>query len=544
MAAVAPSGKSTLFDLLGVSTTVGLTELRTAFRRCALAAHPDKGGSNEAFQEVFRAFEVLSDVEQRQKYEQSLMRGDAAAASLLAQPGKRRRRGGGDPQSSEAGCGEREAPQTRRRATADAQNLGAGLEEDQVIKEEECNLWHQLFVLLGELSPGNRRRVASECFTQKQRLALAAWADAQKDAKRSDHSQEAPESETTGCSTASSSADRTACRRSSDDAATEPRSDFTGPHSAGTGSACKDGNAACVETVDLLEGSSSSDSDADDPFAICDASACVGDERGGDMHHVGAAERLPARCTVRTGIQKKGCGYTAKICFNSVVMMSRTTRDLAKALDWLAILTAISSRSRQILLQHQELNFTEIVQGVFSEYQEAITTVGFSVHFEIPKIYWLGNVRLITPRTHSLQEADSAIRRLASVQSRSYSRSAPKVGQQTRHWQGWQLFKQAYLDVCEALGKCRQAEAVRLEGLEAARSGEREAETERRIQLLLNNWSRSTAQRIAHEARDAAKSKRDHWKETRAKMRHELTCGMADILGESGGGKSSKRAPS
>ncbi|CAE8630101.1 unnamed protein product, partial [Polarella glacialis] len=508
MVAVAPSGKKrTFFDLLGVSTAVGLTELRAAFRRCALAAHPDKGGSNEAFQEVFRAFEVLSDVDQRQKYEQSLLRADAADASSLAQPRKRRRQGG-DGYSNNNNNNNNNNNHNNNNDNSNNNKKKNGSEEDQVTKDrttsgQESSRLNQLFVLLEELSPGNRRRVVSECFTQEQRLDLGAWAARQKDAKRRDHPQGAPQSETAGCS--------------------------AGPHDAATGSACKDVIADCVETDKFEDDSASSDSDADYPFAICDASACVGDEQGGDMHHGGSAGRLPTRVTVRKGIRRNGSGYHAMAFFNFVILFSRTTPDLARALDWLAILTAVSSRSRQILRQ-QELNFKEVVQGVFFEYQEDITAVGFSVHLRFYKRRWVGNCVMATPITHSLEEADAAIRILAPLQLKTHWKSAPKVGQQI-HRQRWQLFKQTYLDVCETLGKCRQAEAARLEGLEAARSLEREAEIERRIQLLLSNWSRSTARRRAQEARDAARdaarSKRDHWKETRAKMRHELTCGMA-----------------
>ncbi|CAE8686948.1 unnamed protein product [Polarella glacialis] len=166
------------FDLLGVSTTVGLTELRAAFRRCALAAHPDKGGSNEAFQEVFCAFEVLSDVDQRKNYLQLLLKSDAADASSLIQQWKRRSQGGDGymngaaPQGSEEfGRRERKVPPTKRKASADAQNPNNNnnsnknnknnnnncSEKNQVTKEQESSRLNRLFVLLEELSPGNKK---------------------------------------------------------------------------------------------------------------------------------------------------------------------------------------------------------------------------------------------------------------------------------------------------------------------------------------------------------------------------------------------------
>lgn len=45
--------------VLGVQPGVDLEELESAYRRAAKTAHPDRGGSEEAFQQVRIAFEVL-----------------------------------------------------------------------------------------------------------------------------------------------------------------------------------------------------------------------------------------------------------------------------------------------------------------------------------------------------------------------------------------------------------------------------------------------------------------------------------------------------
>eukprot|EP00440_Ansanella_granifera_P019614 gb/GFBE01021309.1/.p1 GENE.gb/GFBE01021309.1/~~gb/GFBE01021309.1/.p1 ORF type:complete len:110 (+),score=27.36 gb/GFBE01021309.1/:1-330(+) len=55
--------------LLGVNHDVSTQDLRSAFKRCALAAHPDKGGTKDAFQRVMLAFETLSDPVRRQRYD-------------------------------------------------------------------------------------------------------------------------------------------------------------------------------------------------------------------------------------------------------------------------------------------------------------------------------------------------------------------------------------------------------------------------------------------------------------------------------------------
>lgn len=46
-------------SVLGVAPTASQTEIRRAFRRRALASHPDRGGSEKDFIAVKRAYEVL-----------------------------------------------------------------------------------------------------------------------------------------------------------------------------------------------------------------------------------------------------------------------------------------------------------------------------------------------------------------------------------------------------------------------------------------------------------------------------------------------------
>lgn len=46
------------YALLDVDHSVGVEDLRLAYRRAIRRAHPDKGGSSEAFLAVARAFET------------------------------------------------------------------------------------------------------------------------------------------------------------------------------------------------------------------------------------------------------------------------------------------------------------------------------------------------------------------------------------------------------------------------------------------------------------------------------------------------------
>lgn len=66
------------YDVLGVSRTASADEIRSAHRRLARQHHPDlskEAGAAERFNEIQRAYEILSDPEKRKKYDQF---GDAA----------------------------------------------------------------------------------------------------------------------------------------------------------------------------------------------------------------------------------------------------------------------------------------------------------------------------------------------------------------------------------------------------------------------------------------------------------------------------------
>lgn len=57
------------YELLGVDKKATTEEIRKAFRKKALKEHPDKGGDPEKFKEVTGAYEVLSNPEKRQLYD-------------------------------------------------------------------------------------------------------------------------------------------------------------------------------------------------------------------------------------------------------------------------------------------------------------------------------------------------------------------------------------------------------------------------------------------------------------------------------------------
>lgn len=59
-----------LYDVLGVSSQCSKEELKKAYKKLAIQHHPDKGGDSERFKEISKAYQILSDDEQRARYDQ------------------------------------------------------------------------------------------------------------------------------------------------------------------------------------------------------------------------------------------------------------------------------------------------------------------------------------------------------------------------------------------------------------------------------------------------------------------------------------------
>lgn len=57
------------YEILGVSKTATPNEIKKAYRKLASQNHPDKGGNTAKFQEIQHAYDILSDPQKRQNFD-------------------------------------------------------------------------------------------------------------------------------------------------------------------------------------------------------------------------------------------------------------------------------------------------------------------------------------------------------------------------------------------------------------------------------------------------------------------------------------------
>jgi|SRR3989304_1343316 len=70
------------YEILGVKKTASADEIKKAYRKKSKKTHPDKGGSNEEFTEVNKAYNILKDAIKRKIYDETGSTGEKTEQSI------------------------------------------------------------------------------------------------------------------------------------------------------------------------------------------------------------------------------------------------------------------------------------------------------------------------------------------------------------------------------------------------------------------------------------------------------------------------------
>mmetsp|Transcript_43131 Transcript_43131/g.139904 ORF Transcript_43131/g.139904 Transcript_43131/m.139904 type:complete len:404 (+) Transcript_43131:37-1248(+) len=117
----AATSNGDLYAALGIDATASAAEVKRAYRRAALRNHPDvnkAADAQEAFARIAEAYTVLSDPEQRAKYDRKRRASGGGWASGASRPGATTGwdRGGGGKRGARPSAGRSDEWEARRRA--------------------------------------------------------------------------------------------------------------------------------------------------------------------------------------------------------------------------------------------------------------------------------------------------------------------------------------------------------------------------------------------------------------------------------------------
>lgn len=326
---------------LGVSEGVTFAELRAAYLRRALLAHPDKGGSTEKFQVVIAAFEFLAE------WSKSVP-ADGATAEDMSKSSPARRPA---PPQKEAAAGE---------PSQDIERFPK-----------------RLHALLSSLDPARRRSVIGKMLTEEQRLALEQWIQFRKTCE----DQQSPSAE-------SRASGKQSCRRKADDSespADEDDSD-TPPE---------------LGFLFVCDGLEDSMLDGIDEHVGIDSMRLLVHDSAADMAHTqsspdASSSTTSSRAFRPKGISKRSKSYYASIMINWFAIQGRGRINLVDAIADHTMLVAIKRNVLESQASAAEFgkHVHRAVLAISAEF--GIDSRGWVGWAQVPAFYWIGS-QLKTP---------------------------------------------------------------------------------------------------------------------------------------------------
>lgn len=478
----------THYQVLGTCNHASAAEIKAAFKRQALALHPDKGGSKEAFQRALRAFEVLSDESSRTEYDRSLQK---AKSFRRTRPGLGKKPSpfggiGGHPKSAKKAGKQSPAkakmfrgrPQKGQPGQPQSDFHQAHLSGERShrlsqIKTVEEELMAKVFSLLQKLPPSRRLKLLQDCFSQTHRLALEAWVLAYRDMHKGQRLLSVTEPETASFSPA------------------DP--------SEGSSERCQRDHVAASQDA-MLEAV-----DRQKILAITDS-----EQAKAAMATSKFTEKQPPKAanTMRgiASFYRKGIAiYQVSVCVQSLCITARKVKELDRAIDILLVLMSIKQKIGRVEPELFAQNMTTIVPAVLEEHGMTAEDLGLRFQVMMCMRFWV-RPPLHTPQQAKLEDALNAWRRLIRFRS--------PVGQGARGFarmdlnelqERWLAFREEYLDILETGGSgghCedrRSSASRRLDALAEASRPQRERRLERwnRLAMLQEDRPRHQSKKAA-----------------------------------------------
>eukprot|EP00928_Gymnodinium_smaydae_P083110 TRINITY_DN66371_c0_g1_i1.p1 TRINITY_DN66371_c0_g1~~TRINITY_DN66371_c0_g1_i1.p1 ORF type:complete len:573 (+),score=62.66 TRINITY_DN66371_c0_g1_i1:67-1719(+) len=430
------------YGILGVTPAFTAEALRLAFKRQALRQHPDKGGSKEAFHQIMLAYETLSDPHERARYDRRMARkasSHAGNAPLHTADQRKRKRAEvvaatGPGSGAKCSAPDKEGFVGSAGHAHSAERKQGGWDEKSAGRQMQR--MERMYSLLGKMQPATRHRLFTMEFSQEERLKLEAWIER----KRA--------------------------------GGTDSRGSLGDPVLADDAEDCDDESSAtdtCSEKSfpthegAIENGDDSSCDEVDEPLAmICDAIP-----NGGSQ----STDRWTRNRSLKVrGIKTELLGYRAFCYISFVKITSHCVPLLPHALELLVSLTDAKQKATHDSCEQGSLadRLKLALNAVFSEHD----LCDFYIQL-FPRLgFWIGKFHALrTPRL-DVGSGLAAISLLHPLYTRTCQKGvsgADLIGQfgMPELQRQWCLFKDAYVDVCERAGWCREQVLARLTKLEA-----------------------------------------------------------------------------
>lgn len=557
------------YVVLGVKQKASVEDIRAAFKRQALALHPDKGGTPAQFHEVMTAFQNLTDAECRARHDDQLeaMRTSEVVINSRKRPRdspsvltvKERKRkkvdrpGGIRPGKCASGSTVSKTPREASVTEPEMHSSESRQSSKFKLRKEKRDPLAQLFRLLQQLSAKQRRTAIQKKFSEAQRLLFEQWILARRIAMTLPEKQEQEQMQYKQL--------RINERDSREDKRAEMAAHQTSNLQHVWEKTTKDVNGQVASKQQVCNQTDRKQTEGKRSASkqkVTRHTETSQSEKG--LVKTAVVKATPARKvqTMRSGLGKEhrrttdesdsmgiisrtgpGPGrirgiasevkqgqvwYRSTTTLGMIQLVSRKVRDLAQAVDFLVILTNIKqcvitkmvddscASTMDENFQSLEYKFQKALHATLHEHGcDAEKDLGLRFTVCVPTKWWIGtNLRTPWFRMSELQRGLQTWRQLREARGevrcgRHNFRSSSPKQLQST----WTQVRRAYLESLEEKGHTQATAAARLDALEEAHRPWLEREIERWNRTAMVREERLQRTIMAAEQRQGRREQRD-----------------------------------